>query len=133
MGRGRANIIIDRKQFDDYALDKVTTKVRTISVYQGIFDGVDTFAYVQKSGFANRQPREIEVWEHLISGVKPTDDRAPLIFDTPQGMKWCSRCGDWVSVRGFSPDLRNRDGLQSWCKTCRAEHKRKLYWDAKAA
>ena len=131
MGRTRSNVIIDRPLLDDYGLDKITTKVRTISVYQGIFNGMDSFAYVQKSGFANRQPREIEVWEHLINGVNVSDNRTPLIFEKPAGCEWCSHCGEWRLKDRFSPDKRNRNGLDTICKYCRAEHKREIYWRSK--
>lgn len=39
----------------------------------------------------------------------------------------CNRCGHYVHRRGFSPDVRNRDGIRHICKTCDAEHKRRLY------
>lgn len=55
----------------------------------------------------------------------------PEITLIPKGTKWCSHCGDWVKVEGFSPHKGNRDGLQSWCKSCRAEHARYLYWQEK--
>lgn len=51
----------------------------------------------------------------------------PLQFMPQLGMKWCCHCGDWVSKKGFSPNKGNRDGLQSWCKECRNEYRRKVY------
>ena len=57
-----------------------------------------------------------------------TDRHASLIkFLVQADSKWCSGCGDWVNKRGFSEDKRNADGLHVHCKTCRAEHQRKLY------
>lgn len=132
MGRKRATIIIDRKQFDDYKLDKITSKVKTISVWQGVHKGTDEFAFVQKSGFSNREPREVELWEHLINGAKRAD--MPMrVFDAPVGTKFCGQCGDWVNKAGFSPKKDTYDGLRSICKTCHAENERKRYWQSKQA
>lgn len=33
-------------------------------------------------------------------------------------MKTCTKCGGEKRVTEFSADSRNRDGLQSWCKSC---------------
>lgn len=126
MGRKRSNIIMDRPLVDDYGLDRITSKVGTIAVYQGFIDGVDEFAYVQKSRFAGRQPKEIDIFAHTIRSAKQS-----LIFDTPEGCAWCSHCGEWRLKDRFSPDKRNRNGLHVWCKTCRNDHERKMYWSKK--
>lgn len=130
MGRRRSNIIIDRPAVDDYGLDGITTKVKSISVYQGVIGGHHEFAVVQKSGRATRQPVEVNEWAHLIRSIKTFE---PMIFETPKDSKWCSSCGDWVSKRGFSPDKRNHDGLHVWCKTCRNDMERRRYWSGKQA
>lgn len=130
MGRKRATIIVDRPLVDDYGLDKITTKLRTTSVYQGIIDGLHEFAVVQQSGFKRRKPAEVNEWAHLIRSIKNFE---PTIFEAPKESKWCSNCGDWVSKRGFSPDRRNHDGLHVWCKTCRNDMERRRYWAGKQA
>lgn len=131
MGRKRATVIIDRAQFDDYRLDKITGKVKTISVWQGVHGGVDEFVFVQKSGFSNREPREVEIWEHTIRGI----DRGYTmhVYDAHPHEKWCSDCGDWVNKNGFSPKADARDGLHPICKTCRADRERQKYWQRKQA
>ena len=53
--------------------------------------------------------------------------REPVIKAPPKGKKFCSCCGDWVKREGFSPDERNRDGLQSHCRDCQNEHQRRIY------
>lgn len=128
MGRKRANVIVDRKQYDDYKLDKITFNVRTTTVYQGYIDGEHAFAHVQKSGYSSREPRGVDMWSHMVRSVRNFE---PMIFEAPANTKWCSCCGDWVNVNGFSPDKRNRDGLHVWCKTCRNDHERRRYWAGK--
>jgi len=36
--------------------------------------------------------------------------------------KQCLRCLIWLSSNKFSPNNKNKDGLQSWCKKCRAKY-----------
>lgn len=79
---------------------------------------------VQAQLGGSRQPRDyynppnvIDIWE-----------LNPHINKIPQGKKWCSACGEWVDKVKFSEDQRNRDGLHSHCKVCRADHARRLYW-----
>lgn len=55
----------------------------------------------------------------------------PTIYQPPLDSKFCSACGEWVNRRGFSVDMRNRDGLHAHCKSCRNAHARKLYWHQK--
>lgn len=38
-------------------------------------------------------------------------------------MKTCTRCKIDKPFLNFSPDKRNKDGFQSWCKECRAEYR----------
>lgn len=49
-------------------------------------------------------------------------DRQPRI--TPGEFRLCTRCHDELAVSLFSPDPKNRDGLSSWCRPCRAEDAR---------
>lgn len=58
-------------------------------------------------------------------------DLNPDIKLPPVGKKYCSHCTEWVKFEGYSPNKGNRDGLQSWCKMCRAEHARYIYWQEK--
>ena len=39
-------------------------------------------------------------------------------------MKTCTKCNKTKSLDEFSPDKRNKTGLQSICKACRAAHRR---------
>ena len=55
----------------------------------------------------------------------------PEITLIPKDSKFCINCGDWVKRDGFSPDKRSRDGLHTWCKSCRNEQARRIYWHEK--
>jgi hypothetical protein len=35
-------------------------------------------------------------------------------------LKRCTKCGEETAREGFGCDLRNRDGLESWCRRCKA-------------
>lgn len=76
---------------------------------------------VQMGG--NRQPRDFYYEPSNISTLFE-----PEIHLIPVGKKWCSACGEWVDKKGFTADKRNRDGLQSHCKSCHAAHERMMYW-----
>ena len=82
---------------------------------------------IQTGRSIRRQPRDMYNPPNIIDIF----DINPNIRMIPAGKKWCSACGDWVDRKGFSEDRRNHDGLQSHCKSCRAEHARKMYWAAK--
>lgn len=125
MGRTRSNIIIDRPPVDEYGLDSITTKVRTISVYQGIIEGHHEFAVVQKSGRSSRKPFEVNEFAHLIRSLRHFE---PTIFAAPEGCAYCSNCGEWRKNDRFSPNKYNSNGLQSWCKQCRNDQARRMYW-----
>ena len=43
----------------------------------------------------------------------------------PVKKKICRRCKKELPVNMFSPDVKNKDKLHSFCKTCRAEMKRR--------
>ena len=47
--------------------------------------------------------------------------------------KWCSQCDQWQKQEAFSADRRNLDGLQAYCKSCRADKARVQYWEMKLA
>ncbi len=79
---------------------------------------------VQVQAGGSRQPRDV----NSIPDVVPFYPEITLI---PKGKKWCSHCNEWVKFEGFSPNKGNRDGLQSWCKMCRADHARYIYWQQK--
>jgi hypothetical protein len=49
------------------------------------------------------------------------DERIPLLGANDGPRKVCRRCGRSQGLQYFSPDIRNRDGLHSWCKGCRRE------------
>ena len=111
----------------DEFLDRVSLGgVKTVSV-----GGEDrhnpTISIVQTGRSIKRQPRDMYNPPNVIDIF----DINPNIRMIPAGKKWCSACGDWVDRKGFSEDPRNHDGLQSHCKSCRAEHARKIYWAAK--
>jgi predicted nucleic acid-binding Zn ribbon protein len=38
-----------------------------------------------------------------------------------QAYSWCCRCRQWLPVEAFRPNPRLRDGIDSWCKRCRAD------------
>ena len=42
----------------------------------------------------------------------------------PGETRMCSKCHDEMATSLFSSDPKNRDGLSSWCKPCRAEDAR---------
>lgn len=52
---------------------------------------------------------------------------APAIPAVPEGMKRCTKCGEVKPVSEFSRNKSNKDGLEWWCKSCRAKNKRKYY------
>ena len=39
----------------------------------------------------------------------------------------CARCGEWKYRTEFPRDKRKKNGLSSWCKSCRLEDKRERY------
>ena len=97
--------------------DLVVTHYGTMMIEQ---EGGFT-AFVKGSLGFRRDPR-LSGFTELLERL--TEQR-PAITPPPPGMKWCSG-GHWVEVAGFSPDPRNRDGLHSHCKACRAEHARRM-------
>lgn len=81
---------------------------------------------VQTQLGSNRQPYNPDAHENRL-----WHEWEPEIKLVPSGKKYCIHCGEWVKFEGFSPNVGNHDKLQSWCKVCRAEHARKIYWAAK--
>jgi len=45
----------------------------------------------------------------------------------PPETKWCSRCEQALPVEAFSANRRRRDGLQTYCKSCKATVDRSWY------
>lgn len=45
-----------------------------------------------------------------------------MAADLAVATKRCTRCGKRKPLEAFSPDTYKRDGLQTWCKTCRADY-----------
>lgn len=110
--------------------DKITLGgVKPIGVSQHADDGeLLGAATVQVSRSTKRKPRYVDeekVYRHAVRRFETT------IFPNMPGYKYCSACGEWVSIKGYSPNTGNKDGLQSWCKECRAQHARYMYWQQK--
>lgn len=51
--------------------------------------------------------------------------KTPDSWSMPKDRKWCSCCGENVNIKNFSPRKGSYDGLDYWCKTCRADYQRK--------
>lgn len=52
----------------------------------------------------------------------------PIMFDAPPEMKWCPHCGDWRHQTQFNKDSTRGDGLDGWCKACRASERKRRDW-----
>lgn len=101
-------------------VDAVTIKGTKIPIAVDQDDGdYPPIALVLSTKVIQRQPTI------LSRGVTKEVYRIP---PPPKGKKYCSACGDWQLFEDFSPDRRNRDGLQSHCKFCHAKHERMMYW-----
>ena len=48
------------------------------------------------------------------------------------GTKKCPKCGRVLPVENFSKSKNSRDGLQCYCKECKAEYNKK-YWTPKGS
>jgi hypothetical protein len=59
--------------------------------------------------------RHVEDTDHWGS----TSEDIPLLGINVGPRKTCTRCKLARGLKYFSPDRRNKDGLHSWCKTCR--------------
>jgi hypothetical protein len=46
--------------------------------------------------------------------------------DTPEELKFCTKCGEDKSPGEFGKDSSKPDGLRSWCKRCRKTTKKKI-------
>ena len=51
---------------------------------------------------------------HMLGEIKPQ----------PEGMEYCSDCGDWRARSFFSPDPKRKRGVAYVCKQCRNERER---------
>lgn len=45
----------------------------------------------------------------------------------PPGQKWCPTCKDFRDASSFNLDRGSKDGLQAYCKDCRAKQQRSDY------
>lgn len=79
-------------------------------------------------GMPDRKPIWLDEKKAFRKAIKEFE---PTIYPAQVGKKWCCNCDNWVNLDGFSPKATSRDGLQSHCKGCRAEHARMIYWAAK--
>ena len=82
---------------------------------------------VQVQHSSSRQPRDMQNPPNIIDIYELN----PYIKPAPPNSKYCINCGEWRGKDRFSPDSRARDGLHSWCKMCRNEQARRIYWAAK--
>lgn len=92
--------------------------------------GKSTYAEIISTRVWRREPRLLDAPIPRKSGV--------IIYPNKPGYKFCGNCGEWVDRLNFTEDKRpegqrNRDGLLSWCKPCRARHAKRLYWLQKEA
>lgn len=115
----------DRPREDDTRIDRVTTKVRPITVYLGWLDSNDhepDYRIVLASGFSRRQPRgEVDIFKRLR---RELNEFTPTIWMHKKAdEELCVCCMSYRKRDKFSPDIRKRNGLDSWCKFCRAERR----------
>ena len=82
--------------------------------------------YVQESRKSYYNPRLHKI---IADSVRRMAERSQWqqVIRLRDNEKWCSDCGDMRPLSYFSPDKNRPDGLDVWCKGCRAEHKRKMY------
>lgn len=81
---------------------------------------------VPKSNLTSRVT-EVEA----IELIEPSPRPLPKLKLLPRNQKWCARCGEYVDKDKFHKDASRRDGLANWCKPCKNEHQRKVYWGRK--
>lgn len=110
---------------DDTRLDRVTTKVRPVTVYLGWLGGDDNepdYKIIQASGFSRRQPRgELDIFKRLRRELA---EFTPTIFQhKSEDEELCVCCMSYRKRDKFWPDTRKRNGLDSWCKFCRSERR----------
>lgn len=86
------------------------------------------YAEVLASKMPSRQPHDPNGWESVLRSLREWE---PEIYPVPKDHKFCSCCGEFVPLRYFSPHPGTKSGLQSWCKSCRNNHARRMYWMAK--
>lgn len=118
MGKKQTYLKPDPDYIPDSLVDAVTygTKLGCIPQEDGEWP---PYAEVTISRTVKRQPRDRAGYTKPFMQLE--------IYETPHEKKWCSCCGEWVWKRGFSADKQNKDGLHRWCKSCRAEHAKKMY------
>ena len=106
--------------------DRITlNKVKTLPVEQ---DGGEKAVIQISKGMISRQPHATDEKKAYTKEMRRFET---TVYPNKPGFKYCTQCGEWVSMKGFSPKSDNRDGLHSHCKECRAEHERMMYWRRK--
>lgn len=129
MGRLRKFPVWERPKEDNVRIDRITTKVRPIIVYQGVLgknDHQPDFMTVQSSGFIPRRPfglvNELEQLRRDLRDFQPT------VYGSRKDEKWCSKCGDWRPKSRYTAKKGAFDGLHPYCNQCRAEHAQRIYY-----
>lgn len=114
------------KHIPSYLLDTITLGGTDKPIYVPQVDGVwPPYAEIQASRTLPRQPHYKN--EQLML-IKELINFEPTLYQKPPDTEYCTACGEFVARRLFSPDKRKRNSLDSICKTCRASHKRRMYW-----
>jgi hypothetical protein len=97
------------------------------------------FAVVQASRLSPRDPVAMDRQRPMKNIVDWFMPAVPTYTVNVNGQsivkarKWCSECDQWQKQEAFSVDKRNRDGLHTYCKSCRADKARVQYWEMKLA
>lgn len=125
MAGKRKLYIAERPREDESRIDRITTKVKPVTVYLGWLGGNDhapDYAIVQASGFSRRRPRgEVDMFKRLR---RELIEFTPTIFQHKrEDEELCVCCMQYRKRDKFSPDERKKNGLDSWCKFCRAERR----------
>ncbi len=124
MGRKRQN---PPQQMVFEFLDMITCKgTKPVAVQQYDDRGHVSIATILKQRISRHTPKGEKPLTQLLRHEEKNFE--PTIYTPPPDSKFCGGCGEWVKRKGFSPDPRNKDGLQAHCKTCRNAHARHLYW-----
>lgn len=122
----KRKLYVGERPQESSRVDMITTRVRPVVVEQ--MGSWPPFAIVQASGYTGRPPRWTDENALLRRALKTFE---ATVYSIPEGHKWCGTCGDVRRKDRFTADRRNRDGLHSTCNYCRAEHSRRMYWQAK--
>ena len=91
------------------------------SLAEPIYGIISTAKYVfGPRDASNIRGRDDKDWSFAMSDIVPQNT---LRDDTPN--KRCSKCTRWLPFSAFGPLKTCRDGLNSWCKECKRELRRK--------